>query len=200
MKKFDQFKLLIKNSFRILNKSKLLITQLSFLMIMGLSIILTIFLSNSLLNESKKNIVNNGNLANFTITIPDNIRQESIDNSNEDVPILTDSPADISLREKLDSLGLYYTITENVNLSDVQTNSNFVTYLINNNSEVNNLVTENNNQIPNSKFNSQSINELSNSISFVKSMDNSFDTILGNYYQGEKDFFNYSNYINVYKP
>lgn len=200
MKKSEQFKLLIKNSFRILNKSKLLMSQLSFLVVMGLSIILTIFLSNTLLNQSKSNIVNNGNLANFTITIPENIRKDSISNSSTDITVDTESPVDLELQEKLSKLGLYYTITENVNLSDVQTNSNLISYRIDNNSDVNNVVTENGNNIPLSKYDSNTINELQASIEMILALSDYTSQDWVNETDLFKKFFVYENYINIYQP
>ena len=200
MKKIDQFKLLVKNSFRILNKSKLLMTQLSFLVVMGLSIILTIYLSNSLLNQSKNDIVNNGNLANFTITIPNNVRQESISNSGINITIPTESPVDIQLQEKLNDLGLYYTITENVNLSDVQTNSNLIAYRINNNSDVNNVVTQNGNNIPIEKYTSATFAAIEPSIRMLLRLSDGDFNFWKNSYNELKNYFDYNNYTQFYKP
>lgn len=199
MKKSEQFKLLIKNSFRILNKSKLLMSQLSFLVVMGLSIILTIFLSNTLLNQSKSNIVNNGNLANFTITIPNEVRQASINDSGESVFISTDSPVDLELKAKLESLGLYYTVTNNITLSDAQSNSNFIAYEVNNDTDVNKLITVNGNNFPLNKYDFNYLLEIKNSITLVKSLTESLSFIENNYNK-YKDFFEYENYINVYQP
>lgn len=200
MKKSEQFKLLVKNSFRILNKSKLLMTQLSFLVVMGLSIVLTIFLSNSLLNQSKDNIINNGNLADFTITIPNNVRNESIANSGTNITIPTESPIDIELQKKLENLNLYYSITENVNLSDVQTNSNLIAYRINPNSDVNNVVTENGNYIPIEKYTSSTFVKIEPSIKMVIRLSDGDFNFWKNSYEELKTYFDYSNYINIYKP
>lgn len=199
MKKSEQFKLLIKNSFRILNKSKLLMSQLSFLVVMGLSIILTIFLSNTLLNKSKENIINNGNLANFTITIPNEIRQASINDSNESVFIPTDSPVDLELKEKLDDLGLYYAITNNITLSDAQSNSSFIAYEINNETNVNKLITVNGNNFPLNKYDFNYLLDIKNSIILVKNLSSSLSFIESNY-QNFQQFFIYDNYINIYQP
>lgn len=200
MKISEQFKLLIRNSFRILNKSKLLMSQLSFLVVVGLSIILTIFLSNNLLNQSKNNIVNNGNLADFTITIPNNIRDESILNSDLNISISTESPVDIELQNKLKDLGLYYSITENVNLNDVQTNANLIAYHINNNSNVNNLVSENQNQIPIEKYTSNTYIEIEPSIKMVLTLGNGDFNYWKSQYNLFSPYFNYDNYVNYYKP
>lgn len=202
MKKSEQFRLLIRNSFRILNKSKLLVSQLSFLVVMGLSIILTIFLSNTLLNKSKNDIINNGNAADFTITIPNSIREESIANSGINIPIITESPIDVELQNKLDNLGLYYTITQNVNLSDVQTNSNFISYQINNNSNVNNVVTINGNNIPTEKYTLSSFNDIFPTVQYIMTMCDvqSKFWLEPIWYDILIQFFTYENYINKYKP
>ena len=195
MKKSEQFKLLVRNSFRILNKSKLLMSQLSFLVVMGMSITLTISLSNTLLNQSKNNIVKNGELADFTISIPTNIRNESINNSDQYIVIPTDSPVDLELQQKLNDLGLYFSITNNVNLSDVQTNSNFIAYEIDNDANVNKLITSENVELPTSKYSVDYLNEISKSIQFVKMSSYSFAYIKSNY-DYYANLYKYENYIN----
>ena len=195
MKKSEQFKLLVRNSFRILNKSKLLMSQLSFLVVMGMSITLTISLSNTLLNQSKNNIVKNGELADFTISIPTNIRNESINNSDQYIVIPTDSPVDLELQQKLNDLGLYFSITNNVNLSDVQTNSNFIAYEIDNDANVNKLITSENVELPTSKYSVDYLNEISKSIQFVKMSSYSFAYIKSNY-DYYANLYKYENYMN----
>ncbi len=196
----NKFDLLIKNSLRIFKKTKLLILQLMFLLLIGLTIILTIFSSISLLNQSKSKILNEGNLADITITIPDSIREKSINESNSDVSINIESPADKQLQEYLNNLGLSYTINQTINLNESQDNSTFIMYMVDNDSEVNKLITNNDTVFPIAKYNENYFkNEIYNSFKFCWSLRNSLSYIESNYNEYSEQFL-YSQYMNVYKP
>ena len=146
MNKWLQFKLLTINAFRILWKSKVLVSQLILLLLIGITILATIVLSNYSLNASKEAILSKGNLADFTITIPESIREQSLkeDNTTEDKPVVylqeeTDepnnsfasinsgeTPADMELKQELNNLGLQYALSKTNNLSDILSGNSFI--------------------------------------------------------------------------
>ena len=144
MDRWLQFKLLTINAFRILWKSKVLVSQLMLLLLIGITVLATIVLSNNSLEASKSAILNNGNIANFTVTIPDEYRSSygknedsnqsrtvfDVNKSNDDQAGVSDlpgnTPADIQLKNELDSLGLQYSLTKTTNLSDVLSGNSFI--------------------------------------------------------------------------
>lgn len=133
MDKLNQFRLLTINAFRILWKSKVLMSQLLLLLLIGITVLATIVLSNSSLEASKSAILNKGNLADFTVTIPEDIRNASIpnqDNENNNSGgvnnIPGNTPADKQLQQELNSLGLQYSLSKMVNMSDILSGNTFI--------------------------------------------------------------------------
>ena len=116
------------------------------MLIIGITIIVTIAFSNSSLNASKSPFIKNGNLADLTVSIPDAIRQKSIDDqnkeneeNNQNKPNGTQDsdPGDVKsrpgftkvdkeLQTKLDKLGLSYSLTQTFNAFDILTGNSFV--------------------------------------------------------------------------
>jgi len=138
------FRLLAKNALRILKNSKILMLQLGILLSIGIIVIVTIFSSTFLLSQSKNKIINNGNLANLTVSIPTNKLKESISNSNTDGSDSSASqdktnanlynggtPADIQLQEYLKSQNYEYIFSKNLSLSDITTGNSFLLSLAN---------------------------------------------------------------------
>lgn len=138
------FRLLAKNALRILKNSKILMLQLGILLSIGIIVIVTIFSSTFLLSQSKNKIINKGNLANLTVSIPTNKLKESISNSNTDgsdssaSPDKTNvnlynggTPADIQLQEYLKSQNYEYIFSKNLSLSDITTGNSFLLSLAN---------------------------------------------------------------------
>lgn len=160
-KRNNIFRLLTKNALRILKKSKILMFQLGILLSIGIIVIVTIFSSTFLLSQSKNKIINNGNLANLTVSIPTNKLKESVSNSNDSGDDSSsseettsgnlyngDTPADVQLQEYLKSQNYEYIFSKNLSLSDITTGNSFLLSLANeknisNPNPINELITDN---------------------------------------------------------
>lgn len=161
-KRNNIFSLLTKNALRILKKSKILMFQLGILLSIGIIVIVTIFSSTFLLSQSKNKIINNGNLANLTVSIPTNKLKESVSNSDNSGSDGTsgseettsgnlyngNTPADVQLQEYLKSKNYEYIFSKNLSLSDITTGNSFLLSLANeknisNPNPINELITDN---------------------------------------------------------
>ena len=124
----NQSSLLLKNSLRIFWKSKVLVCQLMLLLLIGVTVLVTIIFSNYSLNDSKNYYINNGNLSQLTVTIPEELRIISEDSENntglENQPGYTE--IDKELQNKLDELGVAYSMTTTFNTSDILTGNSFL--------------------------------------------------------------------------
>lgn len=198
MGKFTQFKLLTANAFRILWKSKVLVIQLMLLLLIGVTVLVTIVLSNDSLQASRSNILKNGNLANFTVSIPNNVVEESINEANNqnnstNTYLPGSSPADQKLQNELSNLGLQYSLSENINLSDISSGNSFI--LANateptsiNPNVVNNLVLDkNSNQLPSQMYTEANMPLMMSGYQYFNQLDGSSTP--------SKSLFEYDNYI-----
>ena len=195
MDRWTQFKLLTINAFRILWKSKMLVFQLMLLLLIGITVLATIVLSNNSLEASKANILNNGNLANFTVTIPEDYRESYTgdtknaasnvfennkrDNSSNSTGLDTlpgNTPADLQLKAELENLGLQYTLTKTTNLSDILSGNSFIlanaSFPNSINTEVVNSVVldKGSNKVPNMIYTPQSVSSTYNQYTYFLAM------------------------------
>lgn len=167
------FNLLIKNALRIIKNSKILITQLGILLLIGISVIGTIFMSTFLLSKSKNTVLKEGNVADFTITIPQKYIEESIKNNpNNNASIFSgETAADLELQEYLLSKQLNFTFSKNLSMNDLVTNNSFILSLANyksiiNENVVNALVTNKGGTLPTPITNKSDLYPFDNSYYF----------------------------------
>lgn len=87
-----------------------------------------------------------------------------------------------------------------MNLSDIQTNSNFISYLTDNDTNVNNVVTTHGNKLPTEKYTSSTFNDIKPTINFIMMLSDGGYSLWLDWYDILTQFFKYENYVNVYKP
>ena len=173
-----------------------------FLLLIGVTILATIVLSNNSLEQSKQSILSEGNLATFTVSIPEEIRQQSDSSSkNSKSSSLGDSLADKELQEKLEELKLQYNLSKSTNVTDILSGNNFI--VTNGNfpnsidtDPVNKLVLNEGSYVPNQIYNSNTIVDLRKSFSLYDLLWD-INSIPGNQYWAS--LFSYESYLN-YKP
>ncbi|GAA5414905.1 hypothetical protein UREOM_6160 [Ureaplasma sp. OM1] len=172
------------------------------LLLIAVTVLVTIVLSNDSLQASRSNILNKGNLADFTVSIPANVVTKSINEANsKDNSSKTylpgTSPADIQLQNELSKLGLQYSISKTVNLSDMLTRKSFI---LSNNEQpssinptvVNNLVLQNgSSEIPTMVYTNANMPVMMSGFKYFESIQISNPNVSG--YQ--KNIFNYKVYM-----
>ena len=159
MTNLNEFKLLTANALRIFWKSKALVFQLVFLLFIGFLILITTIFSNLSLSDSKQSVLSRGNLADFSVSIPDAIRESSNTDNNLDNDQLGNSNlpgytnADKELKAKLDELGLTYSLTKMSNAIDILSQRSFILSSVDAKNLVNTIVkSEDSADLPQSKI------------------------------------------------
>lgn len=133
------FKLLSRNALRILKKSKLLMFQLGILLLLGIIAIVTVSISIYLMSQSRNSVKTAGNVAELTVTIPEQKLQESVNSSSNNTTSIYSgkTPADSELQTYLTSKNYNFVFSKNLSLYDISTNNSFLLSLANQNTSLN---------------------------------------------------------------
>lgn len=197
------FKLLTRNSLRILKSSKILIFQLGILLLIGITTLATIFMSTFLLSKSKNTVLNEGNLANLTTTIPTSYLENSvISNPNSVSNIYSgQTPADLELQEYFASNNWNYVFSKNLSVSDMITGDSFLLSLANEKSSINpniinSLVLHTGSNLPQS-INNGLDEKLLESIKFFYLIRELHSVATGDIRKMIFNFYKYENYMSI---